>query len=161
MKYSRMVFVFLTLTAESTALAEAKFDFAVQFVTCKTTAGALVRTEKNPSGIITMDGDPYLLTCIRNHRKINCTTIYPDNEKGIKGNKLEFALRSEVNGLMIMDENHGADFMIIDISTTKTAVETSRVLMPGVSGSKVCRGSYLTYDEYTALQTANLKSNSH
>lgn len=123
-------------------------DFYLMFESCKTAIGYLVLSDES---LKVIEGEPTTMECHRRGENISCTFVFPNGQKGAKGNSEDYKVVLDSPPHLYFATPNGSEFIAVDTSQ-HAAVLINRVIHEKFAGSKVCHGLYATSFEMKTMK---------
>jgi hypothetical protein len=146
MRITYFIFIFITFCASSIKSYAAEPDFYLKVLECSSIIASSVKLDF-PLKI--MEGDKSQFACSRSSKKVTCKLVFENNAKSLKGGNLfEYDIELEAGTKLDLTLSpSGGDYIAID-RATHSAIIITRVFGDNFGGAKVCRGMFLTSDEF-------------
>tara|TARA_B100002003_G_C13945451_1_gene458638 strand:- start:253 stop:726 length:474 start_codon:yes stop_codon:yes gene_type:complete len=128
-----------------------KYDFHINFDSCKTLIGYLVQSNES---LKVLEGSPYVLSCKRDSTDVTCFTQFLGGGKSIKKDTNTYQILIDSPPRLIFSDSNRSDYFVID-TAQHSATSITRVLDTKYAASKVCQGLYVTSFELKELNKTN------
>jgi hypothetical protein len=135
--------------------AEASYDFVIVDDDCQLLGSAIATVPKAGKPIATGPGSKGATLCWREKRNAHCVYKYEDSDKPIE---LNYSIDVDTATLLQLSGLNG-DVLYLNPSehvAVVTARQYATKSVPMVM-MKLCRGTYLTHDEFEALRSKQAK----
>lgn len=122
----------------------AGLDFLVLFKQCKATFAPLHMVDQP---VVTAEGDPVGLGCVRSDGKMHCLLEVAD-----ESTPQVYDIAIDTPPLLAFRTEGGGDFVTIH-TTNHVAVLSSRLASTEMLGAKICHGTYMTASELEHMRS--------
>ncbi len=131
-------------------------DFYFDFARCRISGAGLAQPYSKNDGFADLKTQGYQMGCQRKPKKLmECLIAF--EEKGAKPVIVDMKIVIESNAMLVLESESGGDFLT-GRPSTGLVVSSTRILDERSMAVKMCHGTYLTGDEFRAMQQARKKT---